>query len=76
MKIKMEEVERKLLKKAYVLIIISLIGILVVVRGEILGEKAVLYAFGGAIGMLSAIFVGLICFFILGLKAGIKVKND
>lgn len=72
---KVEMVIEGLLKKAFVLLIISFVGVLLVVRGELLGEKAVVYAFGGVVGMSSAIFAALICFFILGLKAGRKTNE-
>ncbi|MCK4526284.1 hypothetical protein KAW18_02835 [candidate division WOR-3 bacterium] len=64
----------RLFRKAVVLLAVSFIGIMIVVRGEIIGERDVLYALGGIIGMFSAIFAGLICFYISGFKDGLKGK--
>ena len=69
-----EKIER-LLKKAIVLLVISFFGILLVVRGEILGEKDILYVLGGIIGLSSAVFSGMICFYIEGFKDGKKVEK-
>ena len=71
-----ETVKRKinsLIYKACILVVISFVGIALVIRGDIIGEKDILYALGGTTGMISAIFAGMICFFVLGVKKGIEI---
>lgn len=73
----MEENEKRverLLKIAFTLVAISFVGALLVVRGEFIGEEGILYALGGMMGLSSAMFAGMVCFYIVGFKAGIKSK--
>ena len=63
----------KLIYKAYILLAIGFIGILLVVRGEFTGEKEILYSIGSMIGISCAMFAGMICFYIVGIKEGIKI---
>lgn len=64
-----------LVHKACILLVISFVGIAFVIRGDLIGEKDILYVFGYILGMVSAIIAGMMCFFILGIKKGIKIGN-
>ena len=74
----MEENEKRikrLLKITFVLLGISLIGGLLVIRENIIGEEGMLYTFGVVIGLSGGIFGTVICSYVAGLKASIKSKG-
>ena len=64
-----------LLRESVILLILSTICTVMVIRGELIGEKDILYALGGILGVLFATLAGMLCFYILGVKEGIKITQ-
>ena len=62
----MNKQNEKLLKKAYILLAIGFIGVIILISGELRQQESVLYNFIGAVAMLCAICAGMISFYLVG----------
>ena len=61
-----------LLKVSIVLLILSTICAVIVIREVLIGENGIIYALGSILGVLFATLAGMICFYTIGVKEGIK----
>ena len=68
----MNKENERLLKKAYILLVIAFIGVIVVINCDFKQQESILCIFSGIISMLCTILAGMIAFYLVGYNDAVK----